>query len=277
MKIYRAISFILLIIICLSADDILFAQLKGSFIYEEFQGLERSVSVNPCVRIKSICPNLKFDWSGGKPKVFKKDGEWIIWLKPGLQTLYISAKNYESLDIKLDLRKYEVKTIRIIPIIKQFYLKIETEPDSALVILKETKGNKIVKGISPFEYYPTLGKYNLYISGIEYKSIDTTIVFDSSPITKLKFNLNRIKKDFKNIINSTIIKDTLMTINFDQADNFNIKKNKTKIEKYLKIAGMITITAWLTSDILFNQSKNRKEKPLPIPLPLPGVPGFPKH
>jgi len=276
MKCFKSLTLILLVFIFFSTNNYLSAQLKGSLSYEELDGFERSVSANPRVRIKSIYPNLKFDWSGGKPKIIKKDGDWIISLRPGLQTLYVSANNFESLDIKLDLRKYQVKTFRITPVIKQYFLKVETKPDSAQVILKETNGNKIIKGSSPFEYQPALGKYNIHISSIEHNSIDTTIVVENIPIIKLIFALEKKKTGIKTVVNSKIESETPAKIDSVATVTAGIspKKKKSNVKKIITMAGTATVSAWLAYEFIFKGKE--EEKIQPEPQTLPGVPGFPK-
>ena len=277
MKCFKLLTLILLLFMFFSANNYVLAQLKGSLSYEVLDGFERSVSANPCVRIKSIYPNLKFGWSGGKPKIIKKDGDWIISLRAGLQTLYVSANNFESLDIKLDLRKYQVKTFRITPLIKQYFLKVETKPDAAQVILKEKNGKKVVKGPSPFEYHPAPGKYNIHISSIEHHSIDTTIVVENSPIIELKFALKKKKTSIKTVANSNVESKSAIKVDniVPVTADISPKKKKSNIKKIITIAGTATVSAWLAYEFIF-QGK-AEEKIQSEPQILPGVPDFPKQ
>jgi len=200
MKIKLNLISIFLITFFIIVDHSL-AQLKGRMKLEKLELFERAPTENPLVRIKSTIPDLNFSWSGGQPDVNIVDGDWIITLKPGLQTLTIYSTNFESLDTTLTLMKHEARTYRIIPIIPQFYLKIETEPHNALVLLTDSLTNLKIQRNAPFEYHPSQGTYYVIISHPDYPAnkIDTTITIRDDPRLMLKFNLTKINKINKRI------------------------------------------------------------------------------
>jgi len=215
--------------------------LKGRMKYERIlSDWERSTSENPLVRIKTIIPYLGFSWSGGKiPAISKLKGDWIISLKPGIQRLLINAPNFGSIDIKLNLRKFEVQTYRIVPEIVRYFLRIETIPDTALIYLKYMNGDMVIQGRSPLEFNPTPGVYQLNITGSKYNDIDTTIVINDNPVTLLKFNL----KEKPIVQNTEMPSENLprLAVNVEHSaldifklDEIEFSKIKSHIITYLK-------------------------------------------
>ena len=114
MQVFKSLVFFIFYLLLL-LNNTTYGQLKGNLVYNRLYPDEFSPGRSG-VRITSIIPNFDFSWSGGEiSKIENINGDWLITLRSGLQTLTISHTDFKSIDISLDLRNDWIQVYEIIP------------------------------------------------------------------------------------------------------------------------------------------------------------------